>query len=166
MVELITKHFTDTLPTVPDTYAAEFAQGMLKYFESYKGHRDSSINFDQDPDYLAERYCIMALPEDQFWFHSPAFRKTAAKAIQELFKTTIIGLGGDLVRLNPSIFFADKPGHVWNFSIEGNRLYAKFPYILLNRFHICTKLTFEELKDKQDMKILLQSVDEWNDRSK
>jgi hypothetical protein len=166
MAELIAKHFTDNLPTVPDAYAAEFAQGMLKYFESYKGYRDSSINFETEPDYLAERYCIMPVPEDQFWFHSSAFRKTAAMAIQALFKTTVIGLGGDFVRLNPSMFFADQNRHLWNFAIEGNQLYANFPYTLPNRFLMCTTLTLEDLKVQADMQILLTPVDGWNDLSK
>ena len=49
---------------------------MAEYHLSYKDseHCDGSMNYEQDPGYRSERYCIVVVLEDQFWRHSPALR--------------------------------------------------------------------------------------------
>ena len=117
-------YFIDNLPTVPGVYAQEFASGMAQYWLAYKERRDSSMNYEKKQDYLSERCYIMAVPADQFWHHSPAFKKTIAQTIQDLFKTEIVGLGGNYVKPEPLFLMVDSAGNRWPIKVEDSKLYA------------------------------------------
>lgn len=155
----IATYFIDNLPTVPGVYAQEFASGMAQYWLSYKERRDSCMNYEKKQDYLSERCYIMAVPADQFWHHSPAFKKTIAQTIQDLFKTEIVGLGGNYVKPEPLFLMVDSAGNRWPITVEDSKLYAYFPR-LKTRYAMSTMLTIKQM-DGCDVPMCVDPVGEW-----
>lgn len=131
-LDWICNQFSLNLPSVGREYAHSFAQGMVKYFETYKVYRDGSMNCELDCDYLSECAWIMESTEQVFWQYSPHFKKIVARTIEHLFKTEIVGMGGRAVIVNNTMLFVDKPGNRWSFEIvqeqDGTfKLLAKLP---------------------------------------
>ena len=88
------------------------------------------MNYERDPDYLSERVCIMPIPEGRFWHKSTQLKKTIAQAIQDLFKTKIIGISSNYVKMDPLMYFVDEVGNRWAVEVEDSKLYAYFSFLL------------------------------------
>ena len=155
MTDKLAAFFAQNLPSVP--HATEFASGMMQYYTSYREHREGSMNYERDPDYLSERVCIMPIPQGQFWHHSTQLKKTIAQAIQDLFKTKIVGISSNYVRMDPMMYFVDEVGNRWAMEVENSKLYAYFPRLKM-RF-AQAQLIF--MMDEEDAIISVQSVADW-----
>jgi len=152
MNECIVRRFIENLPSVDKAYAAAFAEGMVKYCGSYRAYRDESINCEVDADYLAERSFIAVIPDGEFWIYSPRFIKTVAEAIEQLFKTSIVGLWVDYTSITLfKTYFVDKPGNRWGVSFvhdeESTKIYATMPRFE-TLYAMTRQLTDEEMNQQ------------------
>ena len=98
---------------MPQTVADQFAQGMRSYHELYKSYRDKAMNYEALPEYQNAQHSVMKVPLNQFWPYTPHFRKIAALAIQDLFKTTIIAVAISPVSIEQMLVFVDDHTNRW-----------------------------------------------------
>ena len=159
MSDKLAAFFAHNLPSVP--HAAEFALGMMHYYTSYKEHREASMNYERDPDYLSERVCIMPIQEDQYWHHSTQFKKTIAQAIQDLFKTKIVGVSLNFVRMDPLMYFVDEESNRWGMEVENSKLYAYFPRFKTRVNHSIVYNKILSSPDFEEPSIAVQPVADW-----
>ena len=163
----IVERFTENLPSVNRAYAVAFAEGMVKYNDAFQAHRKDAMNCEVNADYLAERSFVAEVPYGEFWIFCPLFMKTVAEAIEQLFRTTIIGLWVDCVRMSSKTYFVDKQGNRWSLEFvhdkEVTKIYAMMPR-LATLFAATRRLTQAELDEQgRDAKciMLVHDVSEW-----
>ena len=69
------------------------------------------------------------------------FKESIVQAIQNVFKTEVVGLGGKYVNLDPLVLFVDRAGNRWTLEVKGSvsKLYAYFQRLRTR----CTTSTLE-----------------------
>jgi hypothetical protein len=132
MSDEIAAIFSKYLPTVDASDA--FAKGMRSYHNVYKVQRDGDMNFSGTPEYYNWQLEIMVLKPDDYWVHSPQFRKVMGLAIGEMFKTkiTIFTPPATVGIPQSSMMFIDVHFNRWLFTISETdagevRLFMRFP---------------------------------------
>jgi hypothetical protein len=174
--------FTKNLPSVSSSTAEEFADGMQAYYKAFKARQDSDMNYNAAPDYHSEFNHIMAVAREDYWMHSPQFRKILGLAIGKLFKTKITMFSTqNTVDISYSILFVDAHFNRWSVSFlmqsspeadhpdsEGSsfRICARFPISDTKVQHFL-KITEEEISDpafnKKEIGICVHDASMWHD---
>ena len=118
MKEKIVGIFTKNLPSVSASTAEEFAGGMQAYYNAFKARQDSDMNYNSAPDYHSELNHIMAVAREDYWVHSPQFRKILGLAIGKLFKTKITMFSAqNTLDISYSFMFVDAHFNRWSVSL-------------------------------------------------
>jgi hypothetical protein len=132
MSDEIAAIFSKYLPSVAASGA--FAKGMRSYHNVYRVQRDGDMNFPGNPEYYNWQLEIMVLKPDDYWVHSPQFRKVMGLAIGELFKTkiTVFTPPATVGIPQSSMMFIDTHFNRWMVSISETdsgevRLFLRFP---------------------------------------
>jgi hypothetical protein len=131
MSDKIAAIFSSQLPTVDAADA--FAKGMCAYHIAYKVQRDGAMNYADTPEYYNSQPEIMLVKQDDFWVHTPQFRKVMALAIGELFKTKVTMFSAPAtVGCSVAMLFIDVHFNRWLVSISESaagqiRVYMRFP---------------------------------------
>ena len=172
--------FKKNLPSVSSSTAEEFASGMQAYYSAYKARQDSDMNYNLAPDYHNEFNHIMAVTREDYWVHSPQFRKILGLAIGELFKTKITMFSAqNTVNISYSIMFVDAHFNRWSVSHlpslaaqddsgEGAkfRICTRFPVSGTKVMHY-SKISENEISDpafnKKDVGICVHDASVWHD---
>ena len=132
------------------------------------------MNYSTAPDYHNNFTHIMSMREEDFWVHSPQFRKILGLTIGELFKTKITMFSSQNNMGNSyAMTFVDSHLNRWGVSIlssdvdsEGPKfsIGARFPISVTKVMHY-TKMTEKEISDpafnKSDIAICVHDTSSW-----
>ena len=126
--------FTQNLPSVQSNSANEFSKGMNAYYSAFKVQQEKAMNPESIPDYHNAFHKIMEVQKDDYWVHSPQFRKVLALAISNVFKTEITMLSPPcLPYIYYTMVFVDEYKNRWIISLQES---ASDP----NKLSICARL--------------------------
>ena len=180
MKDKLCKIFTKNLPSVPSSTAEAFADGMQAYYKAFKARQDNDMNYNLAPDYHSEFNHIMAVGLEDYWVHSPQFRKILGLAIGKLFKTKITMFSAqNTVDISYANMFIDTHFHRWSVSFitrsspadsegstGGSRICARFPISDTKVQHFM-KITEEEISDpefnKKEVCLFVHDASMWHD---